>query len=272
MSSKCKKILYGFPQNSFDTDLVKELIEDINCALDFKRKPVGIKLLFAEEGYEGIGWEEPRVPLAYCVVVEKATRGMSFKVKLEHISCDGGTTALNLEPSTNRIESGEEYFSYNLYKTSAAARRVREGVPGLYRTGAKTIGLAIAPLERFDVIPDIIIFIVNPYQAMRIQQGYLYEEGGRIEISGASMQAICAESTVQPYMTGKLNITPLCPSTRFLAKWKDEEMAIGIPYEKFKSVVEGVIATIGSTDTQKRKNEIIKRFENKNECLNLKNL
>lgn len=75
MSPKCKKILYGFPQNSFNTDLVKELIKGINCALDFKRKPVGIKLLFTEEGYEGIGWEEPRVPLAYCVVVEKATRG-----------------------------------------------------------------------------------------------------------------------------------------------------------------------------------------------------
>jgi uncharacterized protein (DUF169 family) len=272
MSFKYKKILYGFPQNSFDADLVKELIEDIDCALDFKRKPVGVKLLFTEEEYEGIEWKEPRVPLAYCVVVEKATRGMNFKAKLEHISCDGGTTALNLEPSTDRIESGEEYFSYNLYKTPAAARRVREGVPGLYRTGAKTIGLAIAPLEKFDIIPDVIIFIINPYQAMRIQQGYLYEAGGRIELSGASMQAICAESTVQPYMTGKLNTTALCPSTRFLAKWKDEEMAIGLPYEKFKSVVEGVIATIDSTDTRKRKNEIIKRFESKNKCLNFKNL
>jgi len=65
---------------------------------------------------------------------------MSFKARLKHINCDGGTTALALEPSTPRIESGAEYFSYNLYATQATARRVREGVKGWKAQGLK-VGL-----------------------------------------------------------------------------------------------------------------------------------
>lgn len=55
------------------------------------------------------------------------------------MNCDGGTTALGLEGSNTRIESGKEYFSYNLYSTVATARRVREGVAGLYRTEVKLL-------------------------------------------------------------------------------------------------------------------------------------
>ena len=264
---KHEKLSYGFPQDPFDNGMIRELCEDLNCALDLSRKPVGIKLCFTEEEYNNIDWVEPNGSFAYCVAVEKATRGRKLKVRLEHLNCDGGTTALYLEESTSRIESGAEYFSYNLYQTPAAARRVREGVPGLYRTGAKTYGLIVGPLEEFEITPDIIIMLVNPYQCMRIQQGYVYHEGNRIENSGASMQAICAEATVYPYLTGKLNTTPLCPSTRFLAKWKDEEMAVGIPYEKFENIVEGVIATINTTDIQRRKEQIVKRFAEKNKNL-----
>lgn len=269
MPFKHEKITYGFPQDPYESSIIKELCEDIDCALNLSRKPVGIKLYFSEETYNSLDWEEPNAPQAYCCVVEKATRGRKFKVRLEHLNCDGGTTALNLENSTNRIESGEEYFSYNLYATPAAARRVRDGVPGLYRTGAATYGLAVGPLTEFEMTPDVVIFMVNPYQTMRIQQGYLYHEGGRLEITGASMQALCAEATVEPYIKGRLNTTTLCPSTRFLAKWKDDEMAVGIPFEKFRSVVEGVIATINTTDIQKRKDEIKERFAQKNKNINL---
>ncbi len=269
MPFKHEKISYGFPQDPHDKEIVKELVEDLDCALNLSRKPVGVKLCFTKEDYNSVNWDEPKGPMAYCVVIEKATRGRRFKVRLEHLNCDGGTTALHLEPSNNRIESGVEYFSYNLYKTPAAARRVREGVPGLYRTGSKAHGVIIGPLEDFEITPDVVILMANPYQVMRIQHGSLYHEGGRLEISGASMQALCAEVTVQPYLTGKLNTSPLCPSTRFLAKWKDEEMAVGIPFEKFRNMVEGVIATINTTDIARRKEEIVKRFAEKNKHLNL---
>lgn len=264
MPFKHESISYGLPQDIDDKSITKSYCDDLQCALNLKRKPVGIKLYFDKEAYDESEVKEPKGKLSYCCVVEKATRGMAFKVRLEHINCDGGTIALGLEKSTNRIESGTEYFSYNLYSTPAAAKRVRDGVMGLYRTGVETYGLEVAPIEAMTVTPDVILFIVNPYEAMRIQQGYVYHTGERITSTFAAMQGICVEATVEPYLTGRMNISTLCPSTRFLAKWKDEEMAIGMPYERFKDMVEGVIATINTTDIKDRKEAIVERFKLKN--------
>lgn len=264
MPFKHQSISYGLPQDSYDSNLIENYCEDLQCALNLKRKPVGIKFYFTKESYDQSKVKEPAGQLSYCCVVEKATRGMAFKFRLEHLNCDGGTTALGLEESNNRIESGMEYFSYNLYSTPAAARRMREGVMGLYRTGVITYGVEVAPLEDFVSTPDVVIFIVKPYEAMRLEQGYVYHTGERIISTCAAMQGICAEVTVEPYLTGRMNVSTLCPSTRFLAKWGDDEMSIGIPFERFKDTVEGVIATINTTDLKERKEEISQRFNVKN--------
>ena len=264
MPFKHESISYGLPQDKFNNKLIKVYCDDLNCILNLDRKPVGIKLFFDEDEYNDLQWEEPKYQLAYCCLVEKATRGKFFKARLNHINCDGGTTALALEDSNTRIESGMEYFSYNLYSTVATARRVREGVAGLYRTGADTYGIAVGPLEDFSITPDVVIFIINPYQSMRIQQGYVYHTGERIKATLASMQGICSEVTVEPYLEGRMNISTLCPSTRFLAKWKTEEMSVGIPFERFKSTVEGVMATMNTTDSVEEKEKIVKRFKERN--------
>lgn len=64
-------------------------------------------------------------------------------------------------------------------------------------------------------------------------------------------------------------MTPLCPSTRMLAKWHDDEMAVGMPYEHFIKTIEGVMATINSTDIKRRKEQIIQRFQERGKELPL---
>lgn len=261
MPVKKKNIIYNQNFKKYDSEKIIDYTNKIELLLGLTRKPVGVKLFLAQNEYDEYPFEEKNDRLAYCCVVEKATRGRSCKTTLLDSYCDGGTTALYTEESTERIESGLEYFSYDLYSTPAVARRVRDSVPGLYRKTPKTYGIAVAPLSEFKSFPDIIIFIGNPYQIMRLQQGDVFKEGTRLFFEGAAMQAICAEITVQPYLTGKMNVSPLCPSTRFLAKWKDEEMAVGIPFERFIDIVDGVLATMNTTDTDERKIEIQKRFD-----------
>ena len=53
---------------------------------------------------------EAQNAMPYCVMVRLASEGRGCRSRLEHHKCDGGTTALALEPSTSRIESGSEYF------------------------------------------------------------------------------------------------------------------------------------------------------------------
>ncbi|KNF07887.1 protein of unknown function DUF169 [Gottschalkia purinilytica] len=266
---KSDKILYGSPNKTFPIEDVKEAVENLEIILGLNRKPVGVKLIFSKEEYDKLKEEEIKGKTSYCVMIEKATREFSFKSRYENHNCDGGTTALALEPSTERIESGEEYFSYNLYSTNATAHRMRKSIKSLHRCEFSTYGLLTKPLDKFDIVPDVVIIIANPYQVMRLTQGYVYHLGIKPELDYGAMQAICSESTVVPYLTGSMNISTLCPSTRMLAKWKDEEMAAGIPYEKFLSTVEGVIATINTTDMKKKKEDIISKFKEKGKNIDL---
>ena len=97
----------------YNNEEVLDGIEDITLALDLKREPVGIRFLFTKEEYETSKLDEVIGHLSYCMMVEKSSRGRGFKSMLCHHSCDGATTALGLEESTDRIESGLEYYSYN---------------------------------------------------------------------------------------------------------------------------------------------------------------
>jgi uncharacterized protein (DUF169 family) len=70
-------------------------------------------------------------------------------------------------------------------------------------------------------------------------------------------QAVCVECTAYPIITNQINISLFCSGTRFLAKWLDTEIAVGIPFDKFANVIEGVRLTVNAVEMNKRK-EVIK--------------
>lgn len=243
MPFKSNKITYGIPADGFDNEMVGDYIDDLKKTIGLKREVVGVKLFFNKEEYEKCNVPTINGKVSYCIMVERATRGHSCKSTLINHNCDGGTTALGLERSTQEIESGEVYFSYNLYATTAVARRMRKAVMGLHREETITYGILVQPLKDFKIVPDTVIILGNPYHSMRVTQGYVYNTGVTPALDYKAMQAICSECTTIPYMTGEMNISTLCPSTRLLCKWGEEELAIGMPYEKFEETVKGIIAT-----------------------------
>lgn len=243
MPFKSDKITYGIPTDEYNQSLMTSYVEDLKNTIGLSREIVGIKLFFDKEEYDKCKVPVINGKVSYCIMVERATRGHSCKSILENHNCDGGTTALGLERSTQEIESGQTYFSYNLYATNAVARRARQAVKGLHREEASTYGLLVQPLKDFEVVPDVVMIIGTSYHSMRLLQGYVYNTGVTPKLDCKAMQAICSECTVVPYMTCEMNISTLCPSTRMLCKWKEEELAIGLPYEKFEETVKGVMAT-----------------------------
>ncbi|MEL7608414.1 MAG: DUF169 domain-containing protein [Bacillota bacterium] len=248
MPFKSSKIVYGLPQDAYAQQTVNAYLEDLKQTVHLTNEPVGVKFLFTDQEYEACPVPELRGSMAYCVMVKQATRGISCKSCLEHHKCDGGTTALALERSTEHIENGAEYFSYNLYATQTAARRHRAQIASLHAELPLTRGIVIGPLKSFTVTPDVIILVVNPYQAMRLVQGYEYETGIKPCIDMGAMQAMCAECTAYPYKSGSMNVSVLCPSTRILCGWDHSDMAVGIPFEQFTRIVAGVVSTAGTVD------------------------
>lgn len=243
MPYKHKNIRYGLPHEEYPREDITERLDVLKEILHLEMEPAAITLCFSKEQYDAYPVEEIKGATPYCVMVKKAFKGEGLKSRLEHHKCDGGTTALALEPSTERIESGEEYFSYNLYSSVAVARRMRESIKSLHRMPVSTYGVSIVPLKDCVLTPDIIILLCDSYQAMRLIQGFEYKTGRKPQIDMGAMQAMCSELTVSPYLSGEMNVSVMCPSTRMLCKWKPSDMAVGIPYELFADIVDGVIAT-----------------------------
>lgn len=244
MPYKHETIKYGLPHEEYPKERIDACIDELTEVIDLKNEPVGITLLFTKEDYDAYPIDETTTALPYCVMVKNAALNKKgIKSRLEHHKCDGATTALALEPSTERIESGQEYFSYLLYSSVAVARRMRESIKSLHRMPVSTYGVAVVPLSQCVQTPDVIIVMTDALQSMRIVQGYEYFTGRKPNVDLGAMQAMCSELTVSPYMTGELNVSVLCPSTRMLCKWDANDMAVGIPFEMFEMITEGVVAT-----------------------------
>jgi|LSQX01.1.fsa_nt_gb uncharacterized protein (DUF169 family) len=257
LQSKIKQKLRSF----YDAPLYQGYLADLQLVLGLTRLPVGVKLFFSREEYAASPEAEFSGKMTYCMMVKQATgSNWGYKTRLEHHSCDGGTTALGLEPSTTRIESGREYFSYNLFENPAIARRLRQSVNSLHFFQPETYGVAIKPLADFMAAPDVILVICQAYQAMRLLQGEVWYSGKKPALDMGAMQGICSEVTVTPYLSGEINLSVLCPSTRTLCQWQDDELAVGIPTEKFPAIVEGVFATLKATESKKHQREIADRF------------
>lgn len=245
MPFKAAGIEYGIPHLEYPKDEVVGLVDTLKEVIGLTSEPVGITLLFNQEDYDKYPVEETQSKLPYCVMVKNAMlKGKAIKCRLEHHNCDGATTALALEPSTEEIESGLTYFSYQLYSSVATARRHRAAIKSLHREPVSTYGLAIVPLKDCVQAPDTVIILSNPYQSMRLIQGYTYFTGRKPQVDMGGMQGMCSELTASPYITGEMNVSVFCPSTRMLCKWADSDMGVSIPFEMLEMVTKGVVATV----------------------------
>lgn len=244
MPFKTDKISYGFPHQEYPKADVDEALRKLEGTIGLQREPVAITFLYDQDEFDAYPAEVRDARIPYCVMVKKASEGVGRKTLLQHHACDGGTTALGLEPSTPEIDSGRTYFSYNLYSSVSTARRHLASIKRLCDGPFSVHGVAVVPLSQCQRTPDVVICVVNAYQAMRLVQGYAYHTGKKPQVDMGAMQAMCSEVTASPYLTGELNVSVMCPSTRMLCKWDETDMLVGIPYELFDLVASGVEATV----------------------------
>ena len=235
---------------------IKAMVEDLNCALGLERNIVAIKFVFNKEEFELSNVPQVRYRLSYCNMVKLAASGKSFKADISNFLCIGSAKALGLvKPDSNAI-SGNVYHSFGLYDSLCTARNVQKDVTFLDH---QAYGVLVMPLEKHEAQPDIAIFIVNPYQSMRILQGYAYHNGAAKNIKIVGNSGICSECTATPYDTNDMNLSLLCSNTRFAAKWRDNELGIGMPFNMFEKVYHGIMKTIGPCEPKDRKEGIISR-------------
>lgn len=237
---------------------IKESAKLIEAYLDMDRKPVGVKFFFTEEDYNKCNFIERDNKVTYCNAIQLASIGKILKVRKAHQACPNGATAMGFNPMPPKMASGEARLGKNIYADLETSKSVSDGMEFLER---EPFGLGIAPLDSFDIEPDVVIVIGGSYNIMRLIQGYSFKNGYSPNIKTVGLQAVCHDLTTYPYNHDDINITFLCPGTRLVADWKQEELGIGMAWSNWYNIVEGVIETTNPFSRNGVKEGIVKRLD-----------
>lgn len=201
--------------------------------LGLEKSPVAIKFVLREEDIpEGINKADGK--LRHCELVQKASQGNVFYATADEQMCKGGSAALGLEETPEKVKTGEFYYGLGRFSSLGSAKKTMESIPKIDHI---MYALVYAPLEKANFDPDVIVIIANPAQAMKLSQALVYTMGGRVEADFAGIQSICADAVAGPFTRRRPNITLGCSGSRGYADIKDDEVIVGLTGENIGCVV-----------------------------------
>lgn len=237
---------------------IKSSVNLIESYLDLDRKPVGIKIFFDKDEFENFETPQRNRKVTYCNSVQLASKGTSMKLTKENHGCPNGAMALKMKDVPEPMANGKGRFSKNIYKDVEISKSISDEMLFLEE---EPVGIAVMPLENYNEEPDVVIVVSKSYNIMRMIQGHGYFNGYTNNLKTVGLQAVCHDLTTYPYNTKDINISLLCPGTRLVADWKEDEIGIGIPFEKWNEVVEGVKQTTNPFERDEKKKGIEARLK-----------
>ncbi len=221
-----------------------EIAETMKKTLNLRGSPVAVKFAKSPEAIpEGV---EPINEMArHCQMVSRARLDDEiFYATADKFACMGAAWALGLKELSKDLSTGEFYYVRGKFESWAACMRTIQQAP--HAPPLQTYATVYAPLEKTPFDPHVVLIIAEPRAMMRLAQATLYRLGGRIESSMTGYQSLCADATVQPYLTGRVNFSLGCDGARRFSGMEETEMVIGIPAEalpEFAQSLERLIDT-----------------------------
>lgn len=191
----------------------EELSRKFRKFFQLPTSPVAIKISDKE-----IDGTRPKAPSLFCDFVRRAAHGGELNLISEN----------DLSNFTARVILGFTEPKYvDLYP------RVKP---------AKTKSVLVAPLEKIELEPDIVVVVTNPARMMQVVQVLHRTTQKRLEASmTCEASAIAGEATALPYMEQRPNLTLLCGGARGIAGYEDDELAMGIPFDQFVKLAEMLV-------------------------------
>lgn len=240
---------------------IRQAVTKVNCALELDRRIIGVKFLFTEEEFKQADAKPINSKMYYCGMVKSAMAGNSIKVSGENFGCLGGARAIGVMEPGEMYLSGRHHLGMGLDNDLITAKNV---INNMALCKHKAYGVILKPLECFDIEPDIVIIVTSPYNMMRIIQGYSYRYGTYTSYKMSGHQALCSECTAYPFESNNINVSMLCGGTRNRTGWRDDEVGIGIPFNRFTTVAEGIYDTINVMEPNRNKLKIEAKLKENN--------
>ncbi|NLN71699.1 MAG: DUF169 domain-containing protein [Thermoplasmatales archaeon] len=203
--------------------------EKFRSVLILRHDPIAVKLIRkGEEIPDGI--KRPEGQRSHCQFISDAMAGACTLVLPEDLSCNVGTSSLGMIPTPEKIANGEYHFNLGLHESKDAAKKMIDTRTDL--PPGSVIGEIVCPLNKADFVPDVVVFTDTPERIYWIAALETAETGGRMNYVTAPFQCMCEDSVVVPVVSGKPNISMGCYGTRRRTSVKQDEMMIGVPYDR----------------------------------------
>ena len=174
---------------------------------------------------------------AVCQALLKARSGAIINLSKESCACPGGIWHLGLgpRPSGERDEILKKFLveGEKLFCSIATFHRA------MTLTSPPPLGLAeyvvLSPLEKAELMPDLVVFLCNPEQACRIVTLATYPDGKppKGELVGSTCHMVIA----YPLVTGEINVSLMDYTSRKYQDYKAEELFVTIPYHMMPGLV-----------------------------------
>ena len=204
--------------------------DKLQDALDLGESPIAAKI--TRERPEQL--KPIRHKATVCMMMQSARRGNSYYCSGSDILCGArdnlGIGKSPLYKMQNLVLSREK-----LFESRVAAQTALD----LGKTCAPDVGhyLLVAPLDKFDTVPDVVIITGVPAQISRLLYIDAFETG---EFNVEFIEPLCTGVISVPITTGKIGLSVMDVACRILGKFRAEEMVIGIPFERLGKIVKNI--------------------------------
>lgn len=199
--------------------------------LGLRGSPVGIALqdeipLHVEKGKQA----------RHCGMVQYARLNKAeFYTTAEEQECKGGAGVIALMDIPEDVANGEFYYKLGSFASIKASKNTIQLVPRLEH---RSKAILYASLDIASFSPDVVVVICNPKQAMQLVQADLYKEGGRIETGFSGRLSLCGDIIANTMNTKRLQVSLACSGSRKHSKIEDNELIVGIPGDRFITLVD----------------------------------
>lgn len=211
-----------------------QLAEKLVKYLGLKYEPVAVKVLKKGEPMPE-GYSEPDKNLRHCQSIMKARKGESFIIPADKHACVVGASSLGIIPTPEKVASGEFHHNLGMFDSVEAAAEMIGKRPKF--EPESRVATVVGPLKDAKVDPDVVILVDRPETIYWIIPASTYHKGGRANFSSAAFQATCADTTILPNLTGEINISLGCFGCRKATDIENDEMLVGIPFNKLEEIV-----------------------------------
>jgi len=228
----------------------RKIEQTVRHALGLKGWPVAIKLVNDSSEIPS-GVEEIKDVHRHCEMIQEArTYGKTFYAPLSKQRCRVAAISLGLMKPTEefRKHQRQELFeTRHRFKTETLLLKFLENTPKVLD---KHSAVLYGPLGSFPTVPDVVVLVCDPLQAMKTVQAYQYATGQRANASMGGLFSLCADAVATPHTSGSINIAIGCEGAREHAGLRDYELSVGFPYNMANTLTDGLI-TLAEHDNAK---------------------